>query len=302
MKSFLVTSKGVTKGLPFRLDPFPHVPVGEDGRGRHLTRVALGRRDFPSRIVSLFTFRSYAGDRGEREEIKLTVLDTVGDPPVAPTEVINTLENRALWSEYTKQEGYWRAALPSSVDDLRPIRTRERGTLLLVDGSGDHDRRALVLLAIPAGYRGGTRIRVYSKAPVPCPFRGTRDWYGPHPRCTLCGLEPQSVQLEPGWEVTLHPDSGFTNWVTLSEDYDADGIKVLAEGECAQGTAGRMGGHREVLVIMEPGSMIRVSRMGRLYGAPAVHLVRWDGEELLAGEPDVVCQPGDEDIDGAEAL
>lgn len=159
MKVYEVTDTGVVYGVKVNLDPYPHVAVGEEGRGRVLTRVPLGRRFFESL----------------GEEARVT---------------------------------------QASI-----IRTK-KGTLLIVE-ERPGDNRALALLRLPAGYRG-------------------EGWYTP---------------LE-------------------------DGVTVLARGRVAQGLAGRMGGHEELLVIMQPGARIRFQRTGRLYGRPSSYIISWNGHTL----------------------
>lgn len=51
------------------------------------------------------------------------------------------------------------------------------------------------------------------------------------------------------------------------------GSRVLAEGRCAQGDAGRMGGGPEYLLVLPAGAAVEIIRFGRLYGAPAVSRV-----------------------------
>src|SRR5664279_5640511 len=43
MKAFTVDHRGVVRGLFFTDDPYPHVPVGEEGRGRTLVRFPVAR-------------------------------------------------------------------------------------------------------------------------------------------------------------------------------------------------------------------------------------------------------------------
>ena len=187
MKSFTVTTR-VREGLTVTSEPYPHVSVGEHGRGRKLARVALGRRDFP----------------GE---------DT------------------------------------THVDDVGIFQT-QRGSLLVVKETRE-DNRALILLGTPAGFRGGVSWRVLTES-------------------------GESVPLD-----------------------SSPKVKIVADGYCAQGIAGRAGGGPEYLVIVEPGVKLEVTRRGRLYGAdPVLHLV-WDGE-LVFGPPDVVCQAGFEEMEGRE--
>jgi hypothetical protein len=61
-------------------------------------------------------------------------------------------------------------------------------------------------------------------------------------------------------------------------------VKIIAEGRCAQGIAGRVGGGPELLLLAEPGAKIEIIREGRLYGAPKRLLITVDeqGEVTLA--------------------
>lgn len=204
MRCFTVTEAHVQEGLPFVAEPYPHVPVGEEGRGRQLTRFPVGRR-----FAEAFLMARAFGERAPR------------------------------------------------IDRASVIRTKEKGTLLLVEERDPGDPRALVLVRISAGYRGSTT------------------WTGP-------AYE----------DANIHPDVGV---VREYEPFPPKGITVLAEGWCAQGAAGRMGGHAERLLIMEPGAAIRVVRHGRLYGAPAVRYVLWTGQELKLGTRDEIWPPVNEE-------
>ena len=53
---------------------------------------------------------------------------------------------------------------------------------------------------------------------------------------------------------------------------------VLARGEIAQGDAGAMGNGEQVVALLPSKATVCVRRTGRLYGAPPVHVVEWDGE------------------------
>jgi len=182
MRLFTVTERGVEEGIRVHMDPYPHIALGERGRGRWLERVALGRRDFPN-------------------------------PP----------ERLAAAS-------------------LLRIKKEERQFFLLAKEE-KADPRALVKLAIPAGYRGSTSIAL------------------------------------------------------------AEGVIEVTRGTCAQGIAGRMGHHDELLVIAsKPGVVARVERFGRLYGAPAHLVVAFNGESVRVGPEDEVFPPSDETTEGAEVL
>lgn len=90
---------------------------------------------------------------------------------------------------------------------------------------------ALVLIRDHSGYRGGWRLT----AP-----RTHEEW-----NRWIAGESAESIERRP------------------------HGAKVVAEGFCAQGAAGRMGGGPEYLVVMLPGESVEIVRSGRLYGAPA---------------------------------
>ena len=126
------------------------------------------------------------------------------------------------------------------------------GRLYELPGEG----RALILIRDQSGYRGrwypatlcaGT---AESERHCTCRVCGAAIWYpwseGPHPRR---GPEPS------------HP-------------LHMEGVRVLAEGVCAQGDAGRMGGGCEYLLTAPVGWTTYLWRDGRLYGgAPVLRLV-----------------------------
>ena len=73
------------------------------------------------------------------------------------------------------------------------------------------------------------------------------------------------------------------------------GLTVLAEA-MAPRRCGRAGGpHWAPLVKMDPGSVFRVRRYGRLYGGPKECYVAWDGELFRVGTWDELNPPGRED-------
>lgn len=111
---------------------------------------------------------------------------------------------------------------------------------------------ALILLRDHSGYRGGWCLR---EAPVSmCPNEGQlfADPQVPSLRapCPECGSGDTDHRLLPRGEMSA-TDIGH----------------VVAEGYCAQGDAGRMGGGPEYLLLARPGSF-SISRAGRLYGQP----------------------------------
>lgn len=60
--------------------------------------------------------------------------------------------------------------------------------------------------------------------------------------------------------------------------------KILAEGYCAQGDAGRMGGGHEYLIALQPGEGFSIQRSGRLYGSSDLICFSWNGEFLSKKE------------------
>lgn len=58
-------------------------------------------------------------------------------------------------------------------------------------------------------------------------------------------------------------------------------VRILAQGRCAQGDAGRMGGGPEYLLLMYPGQALEIVRWGRLYGNPDVLRVTLDSDGMV---------------------
>ena len=182
------------------------------------------------------------------------------------------------------------------VERASVLRTREKGTLLLVEEKDAADRRALVLVNIAAGFRGSTGWSAAETAEEPCPRAGVRlHVLSSDVRaggvCSWCGAALEEL----AGDCYYHPERGaFARYLP----FPPNGITVLAEGYCAQGAAGRMGGHAVRLLIMEPGAVFRVVRYGRLYGAPATRYVYWDGENLRLGTRDEIFPPSCEVPEG----
>jgi len=200
---YLVDGIGITK------DPYPHVGVGEEGRGRKYVRFPIGRN--------------------LRE---LSRLETAG--------LIKTKNN----------------------------------TLLLVEERCPDDR-ALVLVNVPAGFRGSTSWTAAEYVMVACPERG-RWLFAHHGELTPDGKHCASCGCLLG-ENDKHPMEGMSR---KYQEFPPQGVEILAEGRCATGQAGRAGGHAVRLLIMQIGTSFRVVRHGRLYGAPAEWFIRWDGSLL----------------------
>lgn len=229
MKCFTVTANSVTPSIRVSIGPFPHVGIGEAGRGRSYGRVPLGKLDFPTDSV------------------------------------------------------------PEALECASVIKTREKGTLLLVKEKQGDSRRALVLVEIAAGFRGSTTWTGVTTVKTPCKKRGQTLYSS---QCPDCGTKLPEYGA-------VHADQGMAyDWPA----FPPQGITVVAEGARAQGAAGRMGGHVERLLIMEPGSMFRVARHGRLYGAPSRRYVIWTGEDLKLGSFDELFPATTAEEEQAELL
>ena len=80
------------------------------------------------------------------------------------------------------------------------------------------------------------------------------------------GNQPSGAAL-----IVFRDHSGYRGGWSLT---DRQGVIVLAEGACAQGDAGRMGGGPEYLAVVADGGTATVNRSGRLYGDAATLRVR----------------------------
>jgi len=77
----------------------------------------------------------------------------------------------------------------------------------------------------------------------------------------------------------IQDQSGYRGTWTFTPD--EKGVHIIAEGKCAQGAAGYMGGGPELLVALEPGHKVEVHRGGRLYGEPADLAIKNEGGSLV---------------------
>ncbi|GBD12059.1 hypothetical protein HRbin24_00059 [bacterium HR24] len=128
---------------------------------------------------------------------------------------------------------------------------------------------AVILIRDHSGYRGGWELLTLPRED--CPLRG---------------------KLELLWEETCP----VCEWWGRHGPYPVRQLRaqdlghLIAEGYCAQGAAGRMGGGPEYLIAAPPGEFC-IYRWGRLYGAPRFVGVRiypdgrvetWDVMEALS--------------------
>lgn len=96
---------------------------------------------------------------------------------------------------------------------------------------------------------------------------------------------PRKARPDAEWDDRLRREketSTSSGWLT---DDQAPTWRVIAQGECAQGGAGRMGGGPEYLTVLRDGEAFEVVRTGRLYGAPAVFRVANSGGAVTVTVP-----------------
>ena len=259
------------KGVRIVKKPFPHVSLGEQGRGRELVKVPV-------------------------------------------------------------EESF--ATLFEDGDIIKDASVFEKdGAYIIGQETEDDSSKALVLFAVPAGYRGSTSIRfpycktrgnvkvavkdekITAKVMFSYKNRKTRN----EMENTIRGMVSShgmsraeekewgnnkvifTASLKPGDK--FHLVQGATSDKQESEIAFVDvpknifDVKVIAKGYCAQGDAGRMGGHEELLVIMDAGVKTEIYRDGNLYGGSSAFVAEWTGEEMRSGTPDEIDPPSDVSAD-----
>jgi len=154
-------------------------------------------------------------------------------------------------------------------------RSSDGGSLLSVNGN---DSYCIVLIRDMSGYRGSWRLReartpeewrtvlLLNRAHRPPDGEGALE-----EGHTLSGACPACIALhgQRPAERSVDPDRCF----------------VLAEGRCAQGAAGGMGGGPEYLVRIRSGYAIEAVRTGRLYGSPLVYTLACVDGKLEVKDP-----------------
>jgi hypothetical protein len=283
MNCFTVYSDQIVSKIKLALSPYPHIGVGEEGRGRQYAR-------FPVAQQFATTLTPPCPNWGkEIDYTKSSWGDNKSFCPVCGAEVTQVPDSLPCkWLH--PDTGYNTNSVFVSRASI--IKTRAKGTLLMVEEKNPDNKRAIVLIDIAAGYRGGTNWTAATADFSQCPNRNisTPSYNVDYDtgNCNLCGVH---LDYNKDSYEYLHPDCGeIKSWKL----FPSEGITVLAEGYCAQGTAGRMGGHSVKLLLMEPGAMFRVVRGGRLYGNPSKRYVRWTGETLQLGTYDEIFPPSEE--------
>lgn len=117
----------------------------------------------------------------------------------------------------------------------------------------------IVLIRDHSGYRGSWHLAAFATHRCSLdgqkpPLSGGSEWM-PQYECPDCG------------EVFTALDSQFRHPAAPARKLAASEIGiVIAEGECAQGLAGYVGGGPEYLIAVKPATFFSIRRSGRLYG------------------------------------
>lgn len=143
MKLYTVTYKGVEEGIQVEKDRFFFLSVGEEGRGRKLARLPMVDE------LGLQTMRTVSCP--ERGRISMTPFSC---PICGEAYTPKNIAFRGPGFMHTVGT----VEAPGVLMKASVIRTREKGTILLVPPKGE-DKKALVKLAIRAGYRGSTEVK-----------------------------------------------------------------------------------------------------------------------------------------------
>lgn len=153
------------------------------------------------------------------------------------------------------------------------------GRLSAIPGEG----RALLLIRDQSGYRGGWHVGEL----CPCAEVVAVGGGSALRQCADCGewteLDlPAGAPMPPHERRNLRLDSGD---YVRRETHPMATARVLAEGHCAQGDAGRMGGGPEYLLSVPLGWVAHLWRSGRLYGgAPLLRVEVSEAGEVAVSD------------------
>lgn len=113
----------------------------------------------------------------------------------------------------------------------------------------------VVLIRDHSGFRGSWSLRQYAEGR--CPLDGQLVGAEHKYTCPYCG------------DYLYGAADGVKHGAAPGLPVKATDLgKLIAEGRCAQGDAGRMGGGPEYLLALKPGTRFSIQRQGRLYGSP----------------------------------
>lgn len=261
-------------------DGFRFVAVGQSGRGRRLVKVPV-HRNLDGGPCPLL---------GQDE----------GDLPSDHRGPYRCPRCGAPWSANISPEGGRYFAHPEShpnregvwATDIRPARSGR--TVVLHPEADPADRRALVYLRDRSGFRGSWRLVCGVLPPPPDDFPSAG--FDPDPDGVRAAREEMVRRDHP----TPRPQEDFSQGPVWWPAGDGR-VAVVAQGECAQGAAGRAGGGPEYLMVMEPGATMTVIRSGRLYGHPSRLILKWDGESLTETPWEDYAARQDQESDGGAA-
>lgn len=151
--------------------------------------------------------------------------------------------------------------------DHRGIRCREGKIILGESGRG----RRLVSVPVPAH-----AVYASDRDPTGDPAL-LLECSGPLDEVLL--RIPDQSGFRGSWRLrAARPDSEWDAIVADPNTRPADecpaehtpGVAIVAQGWCAQGDAGRMGGGPDMLLTLRPDAPVEIVRTGRLYGSPSV--------------------------------
>jgi len=105
-----------------------------------------------------------------------------------------------------------------------------------------------------------------------------------------CNFDPSKTETRRWAEIqdSTCPDCGvvFESFgQTVHQTVKSEPPRVILEGYCAQGDAGRMGGGPEYVILLPKDSGFLITRTGRLYGGESWLNYWWDGRALKVESP-----------------
>lgn len=236
----------------------PAVSLGEAGRGRTLTRLPLEGPAPPATCTGNVTTRTFPHWGTPRWQARCSGCDTRRyTGPEDPEGPLYGVGEGATEAEALAElrHGPPKDPTPRVLGGA----LARHGHLWRVAPGPAEGEACAVLVRDQSGYRG-TWTLTGDPTPTGCPLAG--EYSETSHLCASCGVE-----VSP-W--TRHADYTY-----------GPAPRVLAQGMCAQGDAGRMGGGAEVVVVLRPGGGFVVRRAGRLYGREARVYYRWDGTTLV---------------------
>lgn len=138
MRCFTVDCHSIVPNIPVSSTPYPHIAVGEAGRGRELMRFPIAQRFFEGSL----SYKEPCPNRGAEFSPTRTCWD-------CGAKILQAADGKY----YHPDEGDVLRIRP--LERASVLRTR-KGTLLLIEEKDSADQRALVLARIHGGFRGNS--------------------------------------------------------------------------------------------------------------------------------------------------